>query len=144
MSWCYILVISINHIFSTENNFNIKPGEKKGTKDYVIKFETLKASSTNNYKSIIGHFEILNKKKLTKQYLKPEIRFYNQPETITYEASINSNFFSDTYLTMSNISDTNIFNIKFQKKPFMNLIWFSVLLISFGGILSFFNRKEEI
>ena len=139
-----IFFISINHIFSTENNFNIKPGEKKDTKDYVIKFETLKASSTNNYKSIIGHFEILNKKKLTKQYLKPEIRFYNQPETITYEASINSNFFSDRYLTMSNISDTNIFNIKFQKKPFMNLIWFSVLLISFGGILSFFNRKEEI
>ena len=73
-----------------------------------------------------------------------EPRFYNQPKTITYEASINSNFFSDTYLTMSNISDTNIFNIKFQKKPFMNFIWLSVLLISLGGILNFFKRKKEI
>ena len=119
-------------------------GEKKDIKNYVIKFENLETSSGNNYKSVVGYFEILNKKKLIKENLKPEIRIYNQPKTITYEASINSNLFSDTYLTMSNISNSDIFNIKFQKKPFMNLIWFSVLLISFGGIINFFNRKKQI
>jgi len=64
--------------------------------------------------------------------------------TVTYEASINSGFFSDTYLTMSNISESDIFNVKFQKKPFMNFIWLSVLLISFGGVINFFNRKKVI
>ena len=139
-----IFFISINHIFSVESNFNVRMGEKKDIKNYVIKFENLETSSGNNYKSVIGYFEILNKKKLIKENLRPEIRIYNQPKTITYEASINSNLFSDTYLTMSNISDSDIFNIKFQKKPFMNFIWFSVLLISLGGILNFFNRKKEI
>ena len=139
-----IFFISINHIFSVESNFNVRMGEKKDIKNYVIKFENLDTSSGNNYKSVIGYFEILNKKKLIKENLRPEIRIYNQPKTITYEASINSNLFSDTYLTMSNISDSDIFNIKFQKKPFMNFIWFSVLLISLGGILNFFNRKKEI
>ena len=43
---------------------------------------------------------------------------------------------------MSNISKSDIFNIKFQKKPFMNFIWFSVLLFQFGGFLNFFNRKN--
>ena len=75
--------------------------------------------------------------------LKPEIRLYNQPETMTYEASINSNFFSDTYLTMSNISGTDIFNVKFQKKPFMSFIWFSVILISLGGMLKFFIKRKK-
>ena len=139
-----IFFISINHIFSTENNFNIRAGEQKDTRNYIIKFQKLTTNSTNNYKSIIGNFEIINKKKLNTKNLKPEIRFYNQPQTITYEASIRSNFFSDTYLTMSNISDTDIFNVKFEKKPFMNFIWFSVLLISFGGLLNFFNRKKQI
>ena len=139
-----IFFISINHIFSVDSNFNVRMGEKKDIKNYVIKFENLETSSGNNYKSVIGYFEILNKKKLIKENLRPEIRIYNQPKTITYEASINSNLFSDTYLTMSNISDSDIFNIKFQKKPFMNFIWFSVLLISLGGILNFFNRKKEI
>ena len=139
-----IFFISINHIFSTENNFNIRVGGEKNTKDYVVKFEKLTSESNKNYKSVVGNFEIINRKKLNKKILKPEIRFYNQPKTITYEASIKSNFFSDTYLTMSNISDTDVFNIKFEKKPFMNFIWFSVLLISLGGLLNFLNRKNKI
>ena len=136
-----IFFISVNHIFSIESNFNVRVGEKKDIKNYVIKFKNLETSSGNNYKSVVGYFEIFNKKKLIKENLEPEIRVYNQPKTITYEASINSNLFSDTYLTMSNISDSDIFNIKFQKKPFMNFIWLSVLLISCGGILNLFNRK---
>ena len=139
-----IFFISINHLFSIESNFNVRVGEKKNIKNYVIKFENLETLSGTNYDSVVGYFEILNKKKLIKENLKPEIRVYNQPKTITYEASINSNLFSDTYLTMSNISNSEIFNIKFQKKPFMNFIWFSVLLISFGGVLNFFKKKREI
>ena len=110
----------------------------------MVKFEKLTSESNKNYKSVVGNFEIINRKKLNKKILKPEIRFYNQPKTITYEASIKSNFFSDTYLTMSNISDTDVFNIKFQKKPFMTFIWFSVILISLGGVLNIFNRKKII
>tara|TARA_B100000579_G_C22837128_1_gene859451 strand:+ start:431 stop:2308 length:1878 start_codon:yes stop_codon:yes gene_type:complete len=139
-----IFFISINHIFSVEQNFNLREGEKKETKNYIVKFENLKTLEKNNYRSLVGHFQVLDKKKLTIKNLNPEIRFYNQPETITYEASIKTSFFSDTYLTMSNISDTNIFNIKFQRKPFMNFIWISVLLISCGGLLNFFNRKKII
>ncbi len=139
-----IFFISINHIFSLETNFNIKAGEKKETENYIIKFENLKTYEKNNYKSLVGNFKIFNKKNFTSENLSPEIRFYNQPETLTYEASIKSGFFSDTYLTMSNISSSDIFNIKFQKKPFMNFIWFSVIIISIGGILNFFNRKNKI
>ena len=139
-----IFFISINHIFSQESNFNLKLGESKETENYVIKFENLEQFSGNNYKSLIGHFKILNKDKLFNENLKPEIRIYNQPVTVTYEASINSGFFSDTYLTMSNISESDIFNIKFQRKPFMNFIWVSVLLISFGGIINFFNKKKLV
>ena len=111
-------------------------------KDYVIKFKNLETLSKNNYQSVIGYFEIQNKNQLVLENLTPEIRIYNKPEIITYEASIKSKFFSDTYLTMSNISNTDIFNIKFQKKPFMNFIWLSVLLISVGGVLNFFSRKK--
>ena len=137
-----IFFIYINHIFSVENNFNLKLGETKKTEYYTIKFVNLEEQSIKNYKSIIGYFNVTNKKNFTSKELKPEIRVYDKPFTITYEASINSNLFSDTYLTMSNISDTDVFNIKFQVKPFMNLIWLSVLLLSLGGVLNFFKRKK--
>ena len=138
-----IFFIYINHIFSVENNFNLKLGETKKTDYYSIKFVNLEEQSIKNYKSIIGYFNVSNKKNLTSKELRPEIRVYDKPFTITYEASINSNLFSDTYLTMSNISDTDVFNIKFQVKPFMNLIWLSVLLLSLGGVLNFFKRKKR-
>ena len=138
-----IFFIYINHIFSIENNFNLKLGETKKTDHYIIKFNNLEQQSVKNYKSIIGYFNILDKKTSKSEELNPEIRIYDKPITITYEASIKSGLFSDTYLTMSNISDTDIFNIKFQVKPFMNFIWFSVLLLSLGGILNFFNRKKN-
>ena len=138
-----IFFIYINHIFSVENNFNLKLGETKKTDYYTIKFVNLEEQSIKNYKSIIGYFNVSNKKNFTSKELRPEIRVYDKPLTITYEASINSNLFSDTYLTMSNISDTDVFNIKFQVKPFMNLIWLSVLLLSLGGVLNFFKRKKR-
>ena len=137
-----IFFIYINHIFSIENNFNLKLGETKKTDHYIIKFINLEQQSVKNYKSIVGYFNILDKKTSKSEELNPEIRIYDKPITITYEASIKSSLFSDTYLTMSNISVTDIFNIKFQVKPFMNFIWFSVLLLSLGGILNFFNRKN--
>ena len=138
-----IFFIYINHIFSQENNFNLKLGEIKKTDQYIIKFENLEEKSSQNYKSIVGYFNISDKKTSITKELKPEIRVYDKPITITYEASIESNLFSDTYLTMSNISETDVFNIKFQVKPFMNFIWFSVLLLSLGGLLNFLSRNKN-
>ncbi len=138
-----IFFIYINHIFSQENNFNLKLGEIKKTDQYIIKFENLEEKSIKNYKSIVGYFNISDKKTSITKELKPEIRVYDKPTTITYEASIDSNLFSDTYLTMSNISETDVFNIKFQVKPFMNFIWFSVLLLSLGGLLNFLSRNKN-
>ena len=111
--------------------------------DYIVKFENLKTLEKNNYRSLVGHFQVLDKKKLIIKNLNPEIRFYNQPETITYEASIKTSFFSDTYLTMSNIDRSEYYNIKFQHKPLMIWIWISVLLLSFGGFLSLFKNAKN-
>ena len=138
-----ILSISLNQIFSVEKSFNAKLGDEKIFQNYIIKFNNLETFSKNNFKSVKGQFEVIDTKKTRSQFLSPEIRVYNQPETITYEASINTSLFSDTYITMSNISNSDIFNIKFQKKPFMNFIWFSVLLISLGGIFQFLRFRTK-
>ena len=139
-----IFSISLNQIFSVEESFNARVGDERKFKNYTIKFNNLETFTKKNFKSVKGYFEIIDNKNLTSQNLTPEIRVYNKPETITYEASINTRLFSDSYLTMSNISSTDVFNIKFQKKPFMNFIWFSVLLISMGGILQFARFKKKI
>ena len=136
-----ILFITLNSIMSFDKDFNIKIGEKKSFNNIIITLKDIKIFEDKNYKKFVGNIIVFynNEKKLEK--LSPEIRIYNQPETITYEASIKSKIFSDTYVTMSNISKSDYYNIKFQKKPFMNLIWLSTILIAFGGFLRIFKNK---
>ena len=75
--------------------------------------------------------------------INPAIRIYDSPQTLTYEASIKTNFFRDYYLTMSNIDRSDYYNIKFQKKPLMIWIWISVIALSFGGFLSFLRNAKN-
>jgi len=96
-----------------------------------------------NYKVAIGSFKLTNLKNDMVQYLNPEIRIYSNPETLTYEAAIKTKITSDLYLTMSNISRSDFYNIKFQNKPFMIWIWISALMIAVGGFIQLNLKKNE-
>ncbi len=139
-----VLFIGLNYNFSLEKDFNLKLGEKKFFKEYSIEFKDLKLQDFKNYKAVIGEFTINNSKENLNQSLYPEIRIYENPNMITYEASIRSGILKDYYITMSNIDRSDYYNIKFQKKPFMMWIWISVVLISLGGFLRFFKNAKKI
>ena len=136
-----ILFIGLNHNFSKEYDVNIKTGEIKKLNNFDLKFKDLKLTNSQNYKSIIGNFELKDNDKNLIKELKPEIRIYQNPETLTYEASIKSTIFNDYYLTMSNLQNSEYYNVKVQVKPFMSWLWLSVLIMSLGGFLKLFYKR---
>jgi cytochrome c-type biogenesis protein CcmF len=138
-----IFFIGINHQFSLEEDFNLKVGETKKINNYEIDFESLKTKESKNYKAVIGNFKLTNLKNNQVQYLDPEIRIYSNPETLTYEAAIKTKITSDFYLTMSNVSRSDYYNIKFQNKPFMIWIWISAIMITLGGFIQLTSKKNE-
>ena len=138
-----VLFIGLNHNFTIEKDYNIKLGETKNFENYKIKLENLELKNFSNYKAIIGELRINNVKTGKKNILFPEIRIYENPKTLTYEAAIKTSILKDYYLTMSNIDRSEYYNIKFQKKPFMVWIWVSVILISFGGFLRLFKNAKH-
>ena len=138
-----ILFIGLNYNFSIEKDFNLKVGEKKIFENYSIEFQNLRLEDFKNYKAVIGEFNISKSDENLNQSLFPEIRIYEKPSTITYEASIRSDLLKDYYITMSNIDRSEYYNIKFQKKPFMMWIWISVIFISLGGFLRFFKNAKK-
>ena len=138
-----VLFIGLNHIFSIEKDYNIKLGETKNFDNYTIKLENIELENFSNYKAIIGKLIISNTKNEEKKILKPEIRIYENPQTLTYEASIKTSILKDYYLTMSNIDRSEYYNIKFQKKPLMIWIWISVIMIAFGGFLRLFTNAKN-
>ncbi len=138
-----IFFIGLNHNFSVEKDFNLKLGETKEIDNYIFVFKDIKLDQLKNYKAVVGELQIKDLSTNEKKILSPEIRIYSNPKTLTYEASIKTNFFRDYYLTMSNIDRSDYYNIKFQKKPLMIWIWISVVMLSFGGLLSFVRNAKN-
>ena len=133
----------MNHNFSLDKDFNLKLGEVKSFDNYTVEFKKLSLEDFKNYKAVVGEFKINNLDKNIEKSLYPEIRIYEKPNTITYEASIRSGILKDYYLTMSNIDRSDYYNIKFQKKPFMIWIWFSVICLSIGGSLRILKNAKK-
>ena len=75
--------------------------------------------------------------------MKPELRVYNQPNIVTSEADIKSTLFSDKFLVINQVKDSEFFNVRFQSKPFMIWIWISAGLLAIGGIFSLTQRFNE-
>ena len=137
-----ILSIIMNSILSKEVIINLKVGEQINFLENTIKFKKVESSLESNYKTLVGYFEIYNKD--NKKFLfKPEIRIYNQPEVITSEADIKTNFFKDRFLVINLVKGENYFNVRYQEKPLMIWIWLSTILIAIGGSVSFLKRYEK-
>ena len=136
-----MLFIILNHNFSKEYDLNIKVGETKKIDNIEIKFKDLKIEKRENYNVIIGNFNILDFKKNYQKNLNPEIRIYDNPQTLTFESAIKTNLQQDLYLTMSNIDGSDFYNVKFQIKPFMIWIWFAAFLTASGALLRTFLKK---
>ena len=137
-----ILSILFNNIFSTEIITNLKIGETFESEKFKINFENIEQKDEKNFKAIIGKFKIKNSNGNI-EILRPELRIYNQPNIVTSEAAIKTNLLKDRFMTMNIIQNQDYFNIRYQIKPFMIWIWFSVLLISLGGVTSLFKSRYE-
>ena len=138
-----ILSILFNNIFSNEVITNLKIGETFTAEKFTINFENIEQEDEKNFKAIIGKFSVQNLDG-SSDILNPELRIYNQPNIITSEADIKTNLLTDKFMTMNYVQNQEYFNIRYQVKPFMIWIWVSVILISFGGFLSFFKKKYAV
>ena len=137
-----ILSILFNSILSSEIITNIKVGEKYKYSKGEIFFKKTEEKKESNFNTIIAYFEIKDQNgNIIK--LKPEIRIYNQPIIITSEADIKTTLLEDKFLVMNLVKGNEYFNIRYQVKPFMIWIWISVLLLSFGGLMSLVKKKYE-
>ena len=137
-----ILSILLNSILSSEIITNMRVGEKYYYDKGVIFFKKIEEKQESNFNSIVGHFKISDKRgNITN--LEPELRVYNQPTIITSEADIKTTLLKDNFLVMNLVKGNEYFNIRYQVKPLMLWIWISILLISIGGMISFFKEKNE-
>ena len=137
-----ILSILLNNLSSSEIIANLKVGETFEANKTKIIFKSINQKEEKNYKSIKGTFEIQNIGGI-KNEMYPELRIYNQPNIVTSEADIKTTLMSDKFIVINLVKNQEYFNVRYQVKPFMLWIWLSVLMICFGGSMSFLKKKYE-
>ncbi len=136
-----ILSILFNNLFASEIITNLKVGETFENSKTKIVFESVDQKKEQNYNAIIANFSISNPNG-EKDRLSPELRIYNQPVIATSEADIKTTLMSDKFIVINLVQNQDFFNVRYQVKPFMLWIWLSVILISFGGIVSFLQKRS--
>ncbi len=135
-----ILSILFNNLFSSEIITNLKVGETYNSSKTKIVFESINQKKQKNYNSIIANFSITNSEG-TNNYLSPELRIYNQPKITTSEADIKTTLMKDKFIVINLVQNQDYFNVRYQVKPFMLWIWLSVMIISFGGLISLLKKR---
>ena len=130
-----VLIISIilNSLFSEEVSINLKKGEEKKLSNYLLKFENISKIEIDNFTSLKAEIHVIQENNELKFF--PELRLYKVPETITSEADIKTNLFSDNLVVVNYLKDTDYLNIRYQKKPFMLFIWLSAIMLAIGGLM---------
>ena len=138
----FILSILFNNLFSSEIITNLKVGEIFENSKTKIVFESINQKKEKNYKAIIANFSIQNSNG-DEDKLSPQLRIFDQPVIATSEADIKTTLMSDKFIVINLVQNQDYFNVRYQVKPFMIWIWLSVILISFGGVVSFLQKNHE-
>ncbi len=136
-----ILSILFNNLFASEIITNLKVGETFENSKTKIVFESVDQKKEKNYNAIIANFSISNQNGKEDRF-SPELRIYNQPVIATSEADIKTTLMSDKFIVINLVQNQDFFNVRYQVKPFMLWIWLSVILITFGGIVSFLQKRS--
>ena len=139
-----LLIISIiaNSAYSTEKIFQSKVNDILNISGNQFVFTDVKQSEAINYNAIQAFFE-LRKNDKTIEIFTPEIRFYSNPPTVTSETSISHQFFKDIYIVMNIPENQEYINVRIHIKPFMNFIWFSIMMMICGGTVSAITKRRN-
>jgi len=130
-----ILVMSVimNFALIKEMEKPIKHNEIITLENFKLKFNGINYSKHENYVSRVGIFEVLlpNNRQI---YLYPETRLFPVEKQQTTEAAIFSHMLYDLYITIGEIDSEERIMVRASIRPMISWIWFSCILIAFGGI----------
>ena len=140
----FIIGVTVSSAWRIDIEKPIILGEKTIVKDMEITFKSIKRVAGPNWNADRGEFEIITSNR-DKHFLYPERRFYPASQVNTSEPAIMSGIFSDLYIVLGESRDnSDSYALRIYYSPFISWIWFGILLMAIGGVLSLSDRKHRL
>lgn len=129
--------------FQEEKVLTIRPGESVEIADYTLNFSGLARRTGPNYVDDVGHFDIYRGGRQV-AVADPAKRLYTARQMPTTEAGIVTFGLSQIYVSIGEVHSDGGADIRLYHKPLVTLIWIGCLVMSFGGVLSLFDRRLRV
>ena len=140
----FIIGVTVSSAWRIDIEKPIILGEKIIVKDIELTFKDIKKVEGPNWNADRGEFEIITSNG-AKHFLYPERRFYPASQVNTSEPAIMSGIFSDLYIVLGeSLKEEDSYAFRIYYSPFISWIWFGILLMAMGGILSLSDRKHRL
>lgn len=141
-----VVVLGITGVknFEIERDVRMGVGDQVTLSQYHFKLMGVKEVMGPNYKALRASVDVT--KGESAQVIKtltPEKRYYFSSSMPMTEASIDSGFLQDLYVSLGEAmrADTPQWSMRVYYKPFVPWLWAGVLLMVLGGLLATFDKR---
>ncbi len=140
----FVIGVTVSSAWKIEIEQPIIKGEKVVINNIELNFLNINNVEGPNWIAERGQFEVVRLGK-TKEFLYPERRFYPASKINTSEPAIMSNVFFDLYIVLGeSLNNDESYSLRVYYSPFINWIWFGIMCMVLGGLLSVSDRKHRL
>jgi len=126
--------------WETEDAALMRAGDQINAQGYELRFENITNIRGPNYVEDKALFALVEDGEVATNFA-PSKRFYEARQMPTTEASLHTQGASQLYVSLGEVRDSGEIVVRFYQKPFILLIWFGAIIMAFGGMLSFSDRR---
>ncbi|MFD1694824.1 heme lyase CcmF/NrfE family subunit [Roseibium aestuarii] len=138
-----VLGIVTASAFQDERILTMRPGETVELSGYDVTFDGVAPRRGPNFQEDVGLFT-LRKDGAVVDRLEPSKRIYEASRMPTTEAGIHTAGFSQLYLSLGEARGDGGVDVRVYFKPLVTLIWIGCVVMSFGGLVSIFDRRLRV
>jgi cytochrome c-type biogenesis protein CcmF len=135
-----VLGVALNTIYSDQKDLRLAPGATVTVGGYEYLFHGARQVKGPNYSAQEGHLEVSKNGELIAE-LRPQKRSYFSGGNSMTEASINTTFLRDIYVSLGEPLQGGAWAVRVYVKPFVLWIWLGAVLMSIGGILAIADKR---
>jgi cytochrome c-type biogenesis protein CcmF len=141
-----VVVLGITGVknFEIERDVRMGVGDQVTLSQYHFKLVGVKEVKGPNYKALRAQVDVTQGgSDAVIKTLTPEKRYYLSSTMPMTEASIDSGFMQDLYVSLGEVlsGDTPQWSMRVYYKPFVPWLWAGVLLMVLGGLLASFDKR---
>jgi cytochrome c-type biogenesis protein CcmF len=133
--------MAMNAAFTSERLAVVTPGETLSVGPWSVLLRDVTPTAGKNWTAIEAELRASRGDRIT--VLKPQTRYFSNPQTETSEAAIETFWNGQLYTIIGKPDPSGGWQLRLWWKPFVTLIWAGGALIAFGGAIALLGRVRQ-